>query len=80
MVHMAHRTTVLLSTEDAAAIKRAAKAEGISQSQLIRKGIRTVTAPYIFRAKPLVGWLRLSKQDLGRIERDEINDYDAIEE
>lgn len=34
---------------------------GTPQSELIRKGIRSVTAAYRKRARPVVGWLKLSK-------------------
>lgn len=77
MAHMAHRTTVLLSPEDELAIKRAAKAEGLTQSQIIRKGIRAVTAPYRRKVRPLVGWLRLSKAEKAAIDADAVGDYDA---
>jgi len=73
---MARRTTVVLSAEDAQALKRASQSEGLSQSELIRKGIRTVTAPYRRRSRPLVGWLKLSKAELEEIARESVGDYD----
>ena len=73
---MARRTTVVLSTEDALALRRASKSEGLSQSELIRKGIRAVTAPYRRRARPLLGWLKLSKVERQEVSRDSIGDYD----
>lgn len=76
MAGMAKRTTVVLSGEDEAALRRAARAEGLTQSQLIRKGIRAVTAAYRPRLRPLAGWLRLSAEELVEIEADTPGDYD----
>ena len=76
MAGMARRTTVVLSSEDALALQRASRAEGLSQSELIRKGIRNVTAPYRRRTRPLVGWLKLSKAEREEIASDRIGDYD----
>ncbi|MEW5740646.1 MAG: hypothetical protein AB1938_17085 [Myxococcota bacterium] len=73
---MARRTTVVLTPEDAIALQRASRAEGLSQSQLIRKGIRAVTAPYRRKARPLVGWLKLSRREREELARDEPGDYD----
>ena len=73
---MARRTTVVLSSEDALALQKASRAEGLSQSELIRKGIRAVTAPYRRRTRPLVGWLELSKAERAEIDRDAVGDYD----
>jgi len=73
---MARRTTVVLSSEDEQALQRASRAEGVSQSELIRKGIRSVTAAYRRRTRPLVGWLRLSKSEREEISRDQPADYD----
>ncbi len=75
MVHMARRTTIVLTPEDELAIKRAAKAEGVTQSQIIRKGIRTVTAPYRRRVRPLMGWLKLSPEERAEIDAD-VTNYD----
>lgn len=77
MEGMARRTTVVLSSEDVLALQRASRAEGLSQSELIRKGIKAVTAPYRKRARPLVGWLKLSAAERAEIDRDEAGDYDA---
>jgi Ribbon-helix-helix domain len=76
MADMARRTTVVLNAEDALALKRASKTEGLSQSELIRKGIRTVTAPYRRRARPLLGWLELSRKEREEIARDAPGDYE----
>lgn len=77
MVHMARRTTVILSTEDELALQRASRDQGLSQSELIRKGIRAVTAAYRRRPRPLVGWLKLSAAERAEIDRDEPGDYDS---
>lgn len=76
MAGMARRTTVVLSSEDEQALQRASRAEGLSQSELIRKGIRSVTAAYRTRTRPLVGWLKLSKTERAEISRDEPGDFD----
>lgn len=76
MAGMARRTTVVLSSEDEQALQRASRAEGLSQSELIRKGIRSVTAAYRRRTRPLVGWLKLSKSEREEISRDRPGDYD----
>ncbi len=76
MADMARRTTVVLSSEDVIALQRASRAEGVSQSELIRKGIRSVTAPYRRRARPLVGWLKLSREERQEIASDAGGDYD----
>jgi Arc/MetJ-type ribon-helix-helix transcriptional regulator len=39
------KTTVYLSDEEAASLQRAASATGLSQSELIREGIRLVCKP-----------------------------------
>ena len=76
MADMARRTTVVLSTDDSLALQRASRAEGLSQSELIRKGIRSVTAPYRSRSRRLVGWLKLSKSEREEIACDRVGDYD----
>lgn len=76
MAGMARRTTVVLSSEDVTALQRASRAEGLSQSELIRKGILSVTAPYRRRSRPLVGWLKLSQTERQEIARDTVGDYD----
>jgi hypothetical protein len=73
---MARRTTVVLSAEDVRALQAASRAEGLSQSELIRKGVRTVTAAYRRRPRPLVGWLKLSREERAEIEADKVQDYD----
>jgi Arc/MetJ-type ribon-helix-helix transcriptional regulator len=73
---MAHRTTVVIPDEDLEALGRASRSEGLSQSELIRKGIRLVTAPYRDRPTPKVGWLRLDEADRAFLLRDEFGDVD----
>ncbi len=67
---------MVLTDDEQRALKRASKAEGLSQSQLIRKGIRTVTSAYRKRVKPLTGWLKLSRRELDEIRREKFGDYD----
>lgn len=76
MVHMARRTTVVLSAEELVALRRASRAEGLSQSELIRKGIRAVTAPYRRQSRPLVGWLKLTPAERAEVARESFGDYD----
>jgi hypothetical protein len=76
MADMERRTTVLLSPEDDRALGEAARAEGRSQSELIRRGIALVTAPYRRRRKPSIGWLRLNKKERAALLRDDFGDWD----
>jgi hypothetical protein len=76
MADMDRRTTVLLSPEDDRALEEAARAQGISQSDLIRRGIALVTAPYRRRRKPSVGWLTLTKKERDALLGDEFGDRD----
>lgn len=77
MVDMAsRRTTVVLSGDDELALKRASRAEGLSQSQIIRKGIRTVTSAYRRDSRKLTGWLKLSGEERAAVLRDEMGDLD----
>jgi len=77
MVDMAsRRTTVVLTDDEQEALRRASKAEGLSQSQLIRKGIHTVTSAYRKRVKPLTGWLKLSRRQLKEIRDEKVGDFD----
>lgn len=71
------RTTVVLTEEDERALRAASKREGVSQSELIRKGIRTVTAEYRRHPRPLTGWLKLSSKDRAAIVADEYRDLDG---
>ena len=77
MADMERRTTVLLAPEDDRALAEAARAEGLSQSELIRRGIALVTAPYRRRKKPRVGWLRLDEAELARLRDGDFGDRDA---
>ncbi|MGB5364927.1 MAG: ribbon-helix-helix domain-containing protein [Polyangiales bacterium] len=52
---MALRTTVMLTDEDEQALREASRREGVSQSELIRRGVRMVTAAYRRRGGPSVG-------------------------
>ena len=70
------RTTVVLTEEERQALRRASKAEGLSQSELIRKGIRTVTSSYRKRLRPLVGWLKLSRAERAAVVADRVGDPD----
>lgn len=71
------RTTVVLQREEDEALRSASKAEGVSQSALIRRGIALVTAPYRRRPAPKTGWLRLSRREIEALLRDEFGDRDA---
>lgn len=74
MEDMAKRTTIILSPDDERALREAARREGLSQSELIRKGIRTVTAAYRRRTRPSFGWLKLSASDRREIDEDRLGD------
>lgn len=76
---MARRTTVVLSAEDERALQRASRAEGVSQSELIRRGIALVARPHGRRAKPTVGWLELTPGEVSALLRDGFGDPDACD-
>ncbi len=76
MERMAKRTTVLIEDADLRALREASRSEGLSQSELIRKGIRLVTAPYRDRPAPSVGWLELTEAERAAIADDEFGDAD----
>jgi hypothetical protein len=71
------RTTVVLSPEEERALRAASKREGVSQSELIRRGIRKVTSAYRVSSKPLTGWLKLNESERRAIVTDEFGDVDA---
>ena len=50
-------------------VRAASKRAGVSQADLIRRGIRTVTAAYHRPPRPLVGWLKLSPSERKEIIR-----------
>jgi Arc/MetJ-type ribon-helix-helix transcriptional regulator len=77
MADMARRTTVVLTPEDEQALQRASRASGLSQSELIRKGIRAVTSEYRRKTRPLVGWLKLSKVEREEVARESFGDFDS---
>lgn len=77
MVDMARRTTVVLRREEDDALRVASKAEGLSQSELIRRGIALVTAPYRKTRAPRVGWLRLTRREIDALRRDDFGDPDT---
>ena len=70
------RTTVVLSAEDERALRATSKREGVSQSELIRRGIQRVTAAYRARSRELTGWLKLTDSERQRITDDEFGDPD----
>jgi hypothetical protein len=74
---MARRTTVVLRREDEQALRDASRAEGVSQSELIRRGIALVTGPHRRRRKPTVGWLKLTRSERAALRRDEFGDPDS---
>jgi hypothetical protein len=72
------RTTVVLSSSDEKGLRLASKYEGVSQSELIRRGIKTVIAPYVARRRrPRLGWLKLDSKTMGAIGSDDFADPDA---
>jgi hypothetical protein len=77
MEDMALRTTVVLTDEDEQALREASRREGVSQSELIRRGVRMVTAAYRRRGGPSVGWLKLSRAERKALEADEFGDFDG---
>ena len=79
MVGMASRTTVVLSDEELRALREAGRREGVSQSELIRRGIRLATGGSPPRKPPTAGWLRLSAKERAAIASDEFGDFDRDE-
>ena len=77
MEDMSLRTTVVLTDEDEQALREASRREGVSQSELIRRGVRMVTAAYRRRGGPSVGWLSLSRAERKALEADEFGDVDG---
>ncbi len=77
MADMANRTTVVLTDEDEQALREASRREGVSQSELIRRGVRMVTAAYRRRGGPSVGWLTLSRAERKALQADEFGDFDG---
>jgi hypothetical protein len=73
---MASRTTVVLTKDDERALREASKREGVSQSELIRRGIRLVTAAYRPGRGPSTGWLVLRAKKRAEIEAEDIGDRD----
>ncbi|MBI2893597.1 MAG: ribbon-helix-helix domain-containing protein [Deltaproteobacteria bacterium] len=74
---MERRTTVVLQRDEDEALRSASKAAGISQSELIRRGIALVTAPYRRHRAPRTGWLRLTRREIDALMGDELGDRDA---
>lgn len=78
MEHMAgRRTTVILRAEEDAALRAASRAEGLSQSDLIRRGIALVTRPYRRGPRPTTGWLRLTRREVAALRADDFGDADG---
>jgi hypothetical protein len=75
MADMASRTTVILDPEDERALREASKREGVSQSELIRRGIRMVTASYR-GGGPSTGWLELDDVERNEIAEERMGDAD----
>jgi len=68
------RTTIFIPAEDESALRAAAREMGVSQSELIRRGIRAVTATYRRgRRKPRTGLFRLSKEQEKQLLRGEVD-------
>ena len=67
------RTTIFIPEEDEGALRAAARAEGVSQSELIRRGVRAVTAAYRrTRPQPRTRLLKLSAEEEERLLRGEV--------
>ena len=67
------RTTIFIPEEDESALRAAARAEGVSQSELIRRGIRAVTAAYRrSRPRPRTSLLKLSTEEEEQLLRGEV--------
>jgi hypothetical protein len=62
--------TVILDPEDERALREASMREGVSQSELIRRGIRMVTAGYRIGG-PTTGWLDLNASEREEIEKEQ---------
>jgi len=78
MDHMtSRRTTLILRADEDAALRAASRAEGVSQSDLIRRGITLVTAPYERRARATTGWLRLTRREIDTLLPDDYGDPDV---
>jgi hypothetical protein len=72
------RTTVVLTADDEKGLREASRKEGVSQSALIRRGIRSVIAPYVVRRRrPRLGWLKLSPAKVKEISTEEFGDRDS---
>lgn len=72
------RTTIILSEEEDRALREASRRQGVSQSELIRRGIRAVTSAYAARVKkPRTGWLELSADELAEIAAERFGDADS---
>ena len=76
MEDMAQRTTVVLTEEDERALRKASRAQGVSQSELIRRGIRLVTAAQRSSPRPTAGWLKLKRSQRRAIGREDFGDPD----
>lgn len=77
MVDMASRTTVILSDAEVRALREAGRREGVSQSELIRRGIRMATGGGSGPPeRPTVGWLRLSARERAAVDADAFGDRD----
>jgi hypothetical protein len=67
------RTTIVIPEEDESALRAAARAEGVSQSELIRRGIRAATVAYRRdRPRPKTALFQLSKKEEEELLRGEV--------
>src|SRR3954465_2894217 len=61
------QTTIVIPADDERALRAASRAEGVSQSELIRRGIRAVTAAYRrARPRPRTGLFKATKEERAR--------------
>ena len=68
---------MIIDEDEERALREASRREGISQSELIRRGIRIVTAPYRKGGVPSVGWLKLSAREREEICAEQFGDRDG---
>ncbi len=71
------RKNVILSEEEDRLLRETSKREGVSQSELIRRGIRAVTSGYVRRSRHRTGWLKLSSREVREILAEEVGDADS---
>ena len=66
-----------MTPEEERALRAASRAEGVSQSELIRRGIRLVAGRHLAGTRPTTGWLQLNRDELDDIAAERFGDPDA---